>query len=402
MHPVSTNLMAASRQWAIRPNDERFWSIADLQAAMKEVKASGSERTPYVRSMRALAFDEPGYDTPDLRIGSTSGGPTIKLTHWSLGQLARYSAAPAEYIRSLPAPLAAECLNHGLAARGDQAASILLHRNPDTSQTLRSMTTERYSRLWNADLVNALTPAIDNGWIIPPARPTRDDSRARAATLADIVPGQDAFGLSVKVGDMISPAGVYASDHDMFLFMVNPDRVLDMNGSRGLMRGIFLWNSEVGAGAFKVQTFLLEAVCGNHIVWGASDVRTFRKVHKGNNFSDMGSFGRDMSRSLVAYADRDTTVEMGMVKAAPSYFLGKDEAETKKALFANKSLGLSQTVIDVTYTVAEKWEHTAQAPPTTAWGFVHGLTRYSQETPYADERAKLDTAAGKLLALASN
>ena len=29
------------------------------------------------------------------------------------------------------------------------------------------------------------------------------------------------------------------------------------SGSGGLMRGVFLWNSEVGAGAFKVQTFLL-------------------------------------------------------------------------------------------------------------------------------------------------
>ena len=27
--------------------------------------------------------------------------------------------------------------------------------------------------------------------------------------------------------------------------------------------------------------------------------------------------------------------------------------------------------------MAEKWEHTAKAPPVTAWGFSHGLTRYA-------------------------
>jgi len=218
----------------------------------------------------------------------------------------------------------------------------------------------------------------------------------------DIVPNQDGFGLAVKPGDMIAPAGCYASDHDMFVFLVNPTRIVDLDGSGGLMRGVFLWNSEVGAGAFKVQTFLLESVCGNHICWGASDVRTFRKVHRGNNFSGgkLGDFGREMAKQLISYADADTTEERNMVQAARSYVLGKNKAETIETLFNNKQLGLSRTVIEATYTVAERHEDTAKAPPTTAWGFGHGLTRFSQQTPYADERARLDNAAGKLLALA--
>src|SRR4051794_1680780 len=131
--------------------------------------------------------------------------------------------------------------------------------------------------------------------MVPPARPFRDDPRARPATPADIVPGQDAFGLAVKVGDIIAPAGCYASDRDAFIFMVNPERVIDVDGSGGLMRGFFLYNSEVGAGAFRVQAFYLEAVCSNHICWGAKGLHTFRLVHKGDNFRD---FGHRLSREL--------------------------------------------------------------------------------------------------------
>ena len=48
------------------------------------------------------------------------------------------------------------------------------------------------------------------------------------------------------------------------MFLVNPNRILD-DGNKGLMRGVFLWNSEVGKGAFKMKSFYLENVCGNHI-----------------------------------------------------------------------------------------------------------------------------------------
>ncbi|MEJ7663389.1 MAG: hypothetical protein WKG07_29515 [Hymenobacter sp.] len=143
-------------------------------------------------------------------------------------------------------------------------------RQPDSNWTVRSLPSA-YSRLWNADVVDGLVPALDWGWRVPPARPAVDDPRARPATVEDILLGQESFGLSVKVGDMLAPAGVYAGDRDMFIFLVNPNRVID-DGMKGLMRGVFVWNSEVGAGAFKVRTFYLENVCGNHIVWSASGV----------------------------------------------------------------------------------------------------------------------------------
>jgi hypothetical protein len=391
---MSTNLMAAHSQWASRPADERFWNLDDLRAALSDVRDRSFERTQKARAVRAEAVQMPGYDSPDLCLRGSRG--PISLTHWSFNQLARYADAPADYLRRLPVPLAAECLNTGLARYDGDDVQLLLHKNGEPDWTVRSLTTA-YSRLWNVDVINALVPATERGWIVPPARPAVDDPRARPATTSDIVPGQDGFGLAVKPGDLIAPAGVYASDRDMFVFLVHPERIVDTSGSGGLMRGVFVWNSEVGAGAFKVQTFLLEAVCGNHIVWGASDVQILRIVHKGDNFRDIGW---KLSSQLGKFAEADTSAERLMIQRSRNHVLGKDRPETVETLFNQKALGLSKTIIEAAYSVAERFEHTAQAPPTTAWGFAHGLTRFSQSTPYADERAKLDAAAGRLLALA--
>lgn len=394
---TKTNLMGAHNQWAMRPNDERFWGLADLSEAMLKVRQSGTERTTPINRIRAVTHTFSGYDSPELCIMGPKADTPVGLTHWAGGQLCRYVGAPADYLRALPVPLAANCLNHGLHELSNETAKLLLNRNSDDTLSMRSVTTDKYSRLWNADVVQALSPATQMGWMVPPARPVRDDPRARRATKEDIVPGQDAFGLSVKVGDMIAPAGCYASDRDMFVFMVNPERVIDVDGSDSLMRGFFVWNSEVGAGALKVQLFYLEAVCGNHIVWGAKGVQTLRLVHKGNNFQGIG---RKLGQELRKLSDANTTAERQMVMAARSYVLGKDREETVKTVHDMRGLGLTQKVIEASYTVAAQWESTAKAPPTTAWGLAHGMTRYSQTFSCADQRAVVDAGAGRLLQLA--
>jgi hypothetical protein len=387
------NLMGASHEWATRPADQRFWGLRDMGEALRDIRDNSKEADVTIGKIHATTTVDEATGNEELALKGAKS--PIKLTHWSLGQLSRYADAPADYIRKLPASLASQCINNGLDSYRGEDAQIMLHNSEDGIK-LRSMTT-KYSRLWNADVVNALTPALDRGWMVPPARPAFTDPRARPATLEDIVPGQDAFGLAVKVGDMIAPAGCYASDRDMFAFLVNPNRVIDVDGSEALMRGVFIWNSEVGAGAFRIQTFYLEAVCGNHIVWGASGVETFRLVHKGRNFQD---FGGKLSRQLLNFANQDTTKEQRMIESARSYVLGKDREEVVDTLYNNKSLGLTKQVIDATYSVAVEYVDTAKASPRTAWGMAHALTRYSQRFTNTDDRTKLDTSAGKLLQLA--
>src|SRR5262249_14657079 len=202
---------------------------------------------------------------------------------------------------------------------------------------------------------------------------------------------------SVKIGDLIAPAGVYCGDRDLFVFLVHPERIID-DGNQGLMRGVFLWNSEVGAGAFKVRSFYLENICGNHIVWGASDVREIKVRHRGN-----GTLRADgeMAAQLRAYADAPASVEEEMIRLSRHYSLGQDRDETIKRVHGIKSIGVTLGEIEAAYDTAERWEHVAKSPPTSAWGFVHGLTRLSQREEHADQRHRLDRAGGKVLRLAA-
>jgi hypothetical protein len=315
-----TNLYAAHNQWINRPADERFWSLDDLLAHSRAERRASHESRTAIKDLRAEAVRVAGYDSPDLRLVAGSED-ALGMTHWSFGQLCAASDAPASYLRRLPADLAAININHGLRRAGSET-SLQFLTNVQAGQ-VRSITRD-YARFWNDDLISALAPALDLGWRVPPARPAVADPRARPATGADIMPDQGAFGLSVKVGDMIAPAGVYCGDRDLFIFLVHPDRVID-DGNSGLMRGVFLWNSEVGAGSFKVRTFYLENVCGNHIVWGASNVREVKVRHRGDRIL---TADREMVAQLREYADAPASIEEDMIRRARFHVLGDDREET--------------------------------------------------------------------------
>jgi hypothetical protein len=393
---MSMNLTEASHQWAKRPADERFWGLNDLLDALQTQKTDSREYERKVSGVRAVAYQAPGVDQPDLYI---SAGQTPALaTNWAFGQLCRYADSPPSYLATLPAELAVNCINNGLNKYRDDTVNMFMQQNKTEGKlVLRSFLTDHYNRLYNSDVVlNGLRPATECGWMVPPARPSpMTDPRSRPATVEDIVPGQDNFGLSVKVGDMIAPAGVYASDRDMFVFMVNPERVFD-DGVKGLMRGFFMWNSEVGAGAFKMKTFMLESVCGNHICYGATQVKEVKVVHKGRAIDSMA---QQVKITMKTYGEMGESGERQMITKARSYELGKTKEEVIEMLFNMKQLGLSKGDIESSYDTAVRWEHTAKASPRTAWGLVHGLTRFSQTKPYTDERHRLDSAGGKLLQL---
>ena len=75
-----------------------------------------------------------------------------------------------------------------------------------------------------------------------------------------------------------SATTLYASDRDVFIFLVDENRPIDVDGQT-YFRGFLTWNSEVGKAAFGLQTFLYSRVCANRIIWGARDVEEIRIRH---------------------------------------------------------------------------------------------------------------------------
>lgn len=382
-------LFRASNAWANRPDDERFDSLESLHAAVGGYRASAAEAVVPFGSLRTEALDG------EVRLVGKANNPA-RLTHWSFGQLASSIGAPAEYLRSLPATLAAQNLNHGLAKTTDRTPrQVLFHKNG--SLLTRALTSEKYTRIWNSDITSRLLRLPEQGWQVPPARPARDGQRGtRTATEADVLRGAG-FGLSVKVGDEIAPAGLYASDHDMFAFMVNNDRRISEPGNPdGLARGFFIGNSEVGASAWYLIRFLYRHVCGNHIVWGAKQVSELRIKHVGA--ADDKAFA-EIKGQLVKYADESASDDEARIRTAANFVLGATKDEVLDRLLGVRNLGVGKRLLADAYDACVQ-EEPSTVNPTSAWGMAQGLTRLSQATPFADERVAADRAAGKVLSIA--
>lgn len=378
------NLYKASNQWAVRPNDERQETVQDLYNVTRAYADISVQQPIVVKDLRVEAVDG------EVKVVGRSNIPA-RLTNWSFGQLAASIGAPAGYLRGLSATLAAQNLNHGLArSSDDKVARGLFHQNGDT--VLRCITSDKYTRIFNYEIAERLLE-LPQGWRVPPARPAREGQPGtRLATEADII-RSGYHGLEIKVGDPIAPAGLYASDHDMFGFFINEEnRIAERGNPDGLCKGFFVWNSEVGASVFGVMTFYYRGVCGNHIVWDASNVTEVRIRHIGN--ADTKAFAQ-LNAELINYANDSVLDVEAKIQSARTATLGTTKEEVLDTVFGKK-IGVPRKTIEAAYDLTEQFVDT-DGSPRSVWGMVQGLTRVAQATAFADERVKIDRAAAKVL-----
>lgn len=385
-------LYKASNQWSTRPADERFWDLNEMGRACEQYKASAKEVEMKYSDLRFEASAGEIYVAGKARVPA-------RLTNWAFGQVCQRVNAPASYLRTLPSTLAVQNLNHGYSkpiASDEDNTRLMYHQNG--SLILRAATSLKYKRVWNSDIVRRLQSYVPQGWQVPPARPAGvANERTRVATPEDVLRLKKG-GLSIDVGDVIAPAGLYASDHDMFVFMVNETKPVDDGTGHRLGRGFFLWNSEVGAASVGIMAFLYDAVCGNHIVWGAKNVEEIRIRHIGN--ADHKAF-QSIRTELISYADSSVSDLEAQIRKARTYeFAGpeasKDAVVDAVIAFATKAkVQVTQKIIGEAYDIAEREER--YGSPRSAWGIANGLTELSQKCEYTDERIKVDRAAGKIL-----
>lgn len=385
------NLMRASNQWASRPPDERFWTIQEMRDACRDYARNA---VPVGVNTRTVSLQHDGQQ--DLVMSAPDLG-TLKprLTNWAFSQLCQRAKAPASFLRELPPNLAAQVLTDRLHSRvsvDESSQGRLLMHQVGNSWIARAITSPKYTRVWNWEVAEAML-GLGDEWRTPPARPCgNDDPRAREATEADCTNTNEGFWGAVRPGDMIAPAGIYASDHDMFCFMVNESVRMDEGG---LAKGFFASNSEVGAASLRLTMFWYDGVCGNHIVWGARDVTDVRIFHIGNADKRFASeFVAELHRTAADIPIGDVET----IEKAKQFRLGSDKEEVLEALF--KLTVLPRNRLNEAWEWAEKEaERRSGVDPKTAWGQVCGITRMSQECQFTDDRVAMDRSAGKILDL---
>ena len=365
---VMSTLMQASHQWATRPDDERFLSLLDMRDHFDTIRNQSRE---LVISTRQVSARPLGDDHKALELVGPSG-VGYAPTHWSFGQLAALSEAPAGYLRRLPSAMAADCINWGMQKlRNIEDVGLLLQKNG--SNTVRAATGPRYGRIWNADVLNTLTKKFGDG-----------------VTGEWKVPGE--FGVDVPVTKQNTT--LYAGDRDMFVFLADEKNRITVpnrrNGKSGsLARGFWVSNSEVGSATFVLGTFLFDYVCMNRIVWGAADYREIRLRHTA---SAPDRWLEELQPALISYANSSSQSITQAVEKAQASRLDPDNV----AEFLAKRFGtrMVQPLMMIHSTEENR-------PIETLWDVTTAATAYARSIPFQDERVKMERLAGDVMDLAA-
>ncbi len=355
---MSANLYDAHRQWANRPPDERFRSLDSLYEFLDGRRQASSERTEDLSRLNLVATDKGSlaFDGEDLK---------ARLSNWSFSQLCYSVDAPAKYLRRLPAELVQQCLSLGMTKTG-RTCKLLIRdtgqsNRPDDSRYAAAITSQSYGRIWDADVLAEVVRAIRGTEWHPPSGENGNDRE---------------------------PNGLYASDRDMFVFLVNEDSPVEIGEAR-LRQGFFCWNSETGAASFGLKTFLYNTACANCIVWDVHDVKEFRFPHRHNAEEYFRNTAMPVLRSFV-----QRRTESGLIRRTVDHAMRTKLADGLDDLLEwAKEKPFSQHELQQAWAIGEENGERAN----TVWGLVQGLTAHAQTMNHINRRVYLERRAGRLL-----
>jgi hypothetical protein len=360
--PSHNHLHEASVQWRNRPADQRFETLDALRQSVEGRRSRSRSETVKLADISAH------YDDQAVEL-ITKNGDVLDPTHWGFGQLCQRIGAPASYLRSLPNNLVAQNLEHSLKASEREDLKLLTIEGEGgfDNSVLQAVTSTTYGRIWDADVVEATSRIVDRS-------------------------GAKFFNPKDWSG---KPSGLYASDHDVFCFLIDGGSLVDGGGERDqLHRGFFIWNSETGAKSFGLKTFLFRWACGNHIVWHAEDVTELILRH---SQGAPGRFDREAFPKLVEYVNASAKPIEAQVRNAKQYRL--PFSETKKGAEALLEFGSKHgfSRAEIRGAFARATEEEGQCD--NLWDFVNGLTAHARGYEFADSRIDLESRAGKLIQL---
>lgn len=365
-------LMHASKQWATRPNDERFTSLTELYG---KVYAQRDASRQTVVSTRRIEVQPHEVDPiRGIQVVGPNGHPTTP-TNWSFNQLAQLAGAPASYLRKLPAPIVADAMNYGLRFDRDVAEiGCLLTKEDMASEpphiSLRAATGPNYGRIWNDEIVRSLMDKFGDG--------VTGDFK---------VPGE--FGRDVPVTK--ANTTIYGSDRDIFIFLADEKNRIEMSDRRdgrsgSLARGFFVWNSEVGSQSIGAAFFLFDYTCSNRIVWGAQEFKEIRLRHTSGA---PDRWLEEITPVISAYSEASAAPVERMIKEAQNKRLGDDLDK----FLANRFTKAEATSIKAAH------EREEGRPIESLWDVATGITAHAKTIGFQDARVAMERQAGKVLDL---
>lgn len=150
---LTTTDQTVAKQWANRPDDQRFLDLDSLYDAVAKRRDNSAEVREALADLAVTLT--PGGD--DLRLLLPGIDSEAEFTQNSFGSLCSRVKAPAGFFRDQLAnapELAAETLNHCIQNADNEPIMPYIYRNGHTE--LRAATSPSYGRIYDADVVSAV------------------------------------------------------------------------------------------------------------------------------------------------------------------------------------------------------------------------------------------------------
>lgn len=337
--------------WWRRPPDERFLSLESLLAYTEQRTA---------RSQTTLAGNDSFVvcGSPDAGGGlwvQTDELGRLVLTNHSFGKLAAMFRLPSRWAR-LVAPtvggprLVADALNHGLVHLAPKGKVRLLVETEGSVQTLRGIAEPDHDHLLDQTVVKAVL-AVNKQ-----------------------------CGGRWEVTDL---AMLYSSDRDVFIFLVEKKNPIEFNAGgklRTLLRGFYVWSSEVGDKSFGAAPFLYDPSSGSR--WTLAPRKHPSEIFEHN--IGLNQFVSEGSSILRKWEDLSVRNFQGILEAT-------SRARVDDAISWLVAKGYSRPEA-----LAIK-EAAVVGKGATVWQLAQGAAALAQLSPHTDDRLSIEKRASRLL-----
>ena len=339
-----TNLAKANQELYRRTPDETFATMQALWDHCCRQREQSLDRwhPPSALSTKADSFA--------LSMNMGNDGAFL-MNDWSFSSLCRLAGVSKDTVNRLSPKTASIVLEETLPRSGSKPLQLLTEES-----RIRSIHGASYTRLWNVDLLSMIREFA-----------------------TDFQPPQQA---------VTGGTGLYCGEQDLFLFLIDPLGWVEIQGE-SYAPGFFVYNSEVGRRSLGCETFWFQAVCANHLVWDATEVCEYSRKHTANVHDGLSEI-RTMIETLVAKRDARKDGFIAAIRKAMDAKLGDDAEETLRELTKN---GIPRSVAKEALTIAQ------EKGRFTVFSVVDALTRLSQKSQYAGDRAEADRKAAELLTL---
>lgn len=303
----------------------------------------------------------------------------LGMNRYAMGQIAGHTKVPMALVDLLRdgTPREQEELANLLTVRLQENPALRMVRTMQDMQTesqfARAFLSDRYRRLDNYDLADAVLPVL-----------------------------AELKGLQVDSTEV--------TDERMYIKVSWPKLTYEVKKGDVVQAGVVVSNSEVGSGALRVEPYIMRLACVNGMIAADSGVR---KHHVGRqsggydvgdayelytqetlNLDDAAFFGKvtDTVRAIFQDEGKFRGIVDRMIQSAGEALEPKADVQAAVTVMAQKlklNEGEKGSVL----------KHLIEGGDLTRWGFLNAVTRASADVESYDRATELEKAGGQVLAM---